>query len=229
MNGNYDPNQCGNPIESAWGICSDIYSEILGCRSASIGREIESEMIFCLLGGFGVTYELCISAADLVSEMDPFAHHWSESRLFDELTRALNSPQFDPPRRDGSRRKYRFPVRKARLIVNARKWIHSHGSIAEALWNLENSHLRRQLLCRCPGIGPKTASWILRNLGIGNDLAILDVHVVRAMQDCGRIGPVQLPRDYEFAESAFLNWCSDLEANPAAFDMFVWDWQRGSL
>ena len=95
--------------------------------------------------------------------------------------------------------------------------------------SLTESKVQRGFLCQCPGIGPKTASWILRNLGLSNDLAVLDIHVIRALRDAGRIGSVNLPRDYEIAEYAFLNWCDELGADPAAFDLFIWEWQRGLL
>jgi hypothetical protein len=38
-----------------------------------------------------------------------------------------------------------------------------------------------------------------------------------------------MPRDYEAVEQAFLMWCHELDAAPAAFDLFVWEWQRGTL
>jgi thermostable 8-oxoguanine DNA glycosylase len=69
----------------------------------------------------------------------------------------------------------------------------------------------------------------LRNIGLGDDLAIVDVHLLRALRSAGRVPDVKLPRDYELAESAFLDWCSDLDAPPPAFDFFVWAWQRGTL
>lgn len=88
---------------------------------------------------------------------------------------------------------------------------------------------RRRLLCECPGVGPKSASWVLRNVGLASQLAILDIHVTRALQAAGRIAGARLPRDYEIVEIAFLRWCRDLAAPPPAFDLFLWEWQRGSL
>jgi len=97
------------------------------------------------------------------------------------------------------------------------------------LQELGSEGKRRQLLCDCPGVGPKTASWLLRNLGLAFGLAVLDVHVMRALQMAGRITSERLPRDYDLVEAQFLLWCDELGASPAAFDLFVWEWQRGSL
>ena len=141
----------------------------------------------------------------------------------------LAQPRFEPRRTNGSLRKYRFPYRKASLIIQARRWIACHTPLGDLLKSLPNSKARRRLLCDCPGFGLKSASWLLRNLGWGGEIAIVDVHLLQALSDVGRIGEVRMPRDYELAERAFLDWCQELYAPPAAFDLFVWQWQRGDL
>ena len=79
-------------------------------------------------------------------------------------------------------------------------------------------------------MGFKSASWLLRNIGLGSELAIIDVHVLRALLNAKRIpDDAQVPKDYELAEEAFLAWCDELNAPSEAFDLFVWHWQRGSL
>ena len=216
-------------IEEAWAICADLYLEILLVSGEGSLEQVEDEILFCLLGGYGVTYELCESAAILVSEMKPFSGHWSEEQLLAELISALDSARFEPPRRDGSLRRYRYPRRKAKLILQARRWVTKHSPIADVLKAAQDVRTRREFLCSCPGIGLKTASWVLRNTGTGAGVAILDTHIVRALQGERRIGEVRMPRDYERAERAFLRWCRELGAPPAAFDLFVWEWQRGSL
>ena len=216
-------------IEEAWEVCSDLFSEMTSVSADDSPKLLGQELLFCLLGGFGVSYELNRSAAGAVAELDPFAERWSDEELLTSLTRVLDSPSFEPRRRDGSLRRYRFPRKKAALIVDARYWLLQQASLSENLMRAPTTRARRELLCDCPGIGLKTASWILRNTGWGDDLAILDVHVVRALTEAGRIGEVSMPRDYEIVEVAFLEWCRELGAPPAAFDLFVWEWQRGTL
>lgn len=216
-------------IEDAWAICADLFCDVTRASTDQSLELVEQELLFCLLGGFGVTYELCHSAACLVAELEPFSDRWSDEGLRTALVAVLESPKFEPRRRDGSLRRYRFPRRKAALIVEARGWLLRHSPLSERLRSIRGSQGRRELLCECSGIGPKSASWILRNVGWGDDLAILDIHVLRALADAGRIGEVQMPRDYELAEVAFLDWCRELDAPPAAFDLFVWEWQRGSF
>jgi endonuclease III len=43
----------------------------------------------------------------------------------------------------------------------------------------------RQLLLSIEGIGPKTASWIVRNVMGSDDVAIIDIHILRACTGMG--------------------------------------------
>lgn len=217
-------------VECAWHIVDDLYVEAIK-PSETMGRiEVENELIFCLMGGFGVTYELGRSAASLICQLRPFSEEWGDEDLFNAISEALMKPQFDPVKADGTPRRYRFPFRKASAIVKARNWLHCNGPIHQRLLELESDRERREFLSECPGMGLKTASWLLRNLGMGAGLATVDVHVFRALAEAERIpNHLQMPRDYELVEEAFLEWCNEMQAPPAAFDLFLWHWQRGTL
>ena len=218
------------PIDDAWRIVADLYCAAIQPCAYPASLELEAELLFCLLGGFGITYEHGRSATRVISSLEPFSEGWHDDELFDAVALTLMQPQFEPPRRDGSLRRYRFPRHKASTIVSARRWLRDNATLRERLHTMDSCKERRDLLSDCPGVGLKTASWLLRNLGLGADLAIIDIHVLRALSDSGRVSDaVRLPRDYELVESAFLEWCDELAAPPAAFDLFVWDWQRGAL
>lgn len=217
-------------LTSAWAICEDLYVRLaLPQHEAPTRVQFERELLFCLLGGFGVTFELAASATEKVASLEPFGASWTESDLATRICYELSLQQFEPRSANGGFRRYRFPNRKARLIVSARRWLNGQGAVNQTLALVDCEHERRRLLCECPGIGHKTASWLLRNLGLASRLAILDVHVVRALRAAGRISNETLPRDYVAVEAAFVEWCDQLGAPPAAFDLFVWEWQRGSL
>jgi thermostable 8-oxoguanine DNA glycosylase len=216
-------------LEWAWSICADLFSFAAPDPNRLREEDLNRELIFCLLGGFAVPFELARSASNLVWTLNPFSRDWTEARLKSRLMAELSKPQFQPQRSDGALRTYRFPKRKAELIVGARRWLHERDNLLIDLQELASEGERRQLLCDCPGVGPKTASWLLRNLGLAFGLAVLDVHVLRALQVAGRITSERLPRDYDLVEAQFLAWCDELGASPAAFDLFVWEWQRGSL
>jgi thermostable 8-oxoguanine DNA glycosylase len=195
-------------------------------RPAASEEELRRELIFCLLGGHAVPYELALSASDVVLALDPFGCHWRGEALQTRLEEELSKPQFEPERRDGTLRRYRFPSRKAQLIARAVEWTHANEPLVERLSEFPDDASRREWLCNCPGVGEKTASWLLRNSGWGNDLAILDVHVLRAMSDAGLVDNPRLPADYALVERTYLDWAETLDACPAALDLFLWDVER---
>jgi N-glycosylase/DNA lyase len=224
-----DASDSGQTIEWAWSVCGSLYTAAVKSPEPNTSSCVFDEMTFCLLGGHGIPFELALSASEKVETMRMMHPAWSQGSLFERLRSELSQPQFLPLRRSGELRKYRYPTRKAELLVRAREWMLSFPDLLSVLESQVSDQQRRQILCECPGVGLKTASWILRNLGLGDRLAILDIHVMRALAEVGKITQQQLPGDYEEIESIFLGWCADQGANAAAFDLFLWDWQRGAL
>ena len=217
-------------IEEAWFVCRELFLPKDPRERCRTTGDFQEELLFCLLGGFGVSYEQNLSAWQACLTVRPFLAKWKPDALEATVASILSERRFEPRRRDGTFRKYRFPNRKALLIGKAKQWLDENSPIEATLLSISDEKQRRAFLMRCPGVGPKTSSWILRNIGLGERLAILDVHILRALKAVGRIrGPRELPRDYELIEEAFLQWCSDLQAPPASLDLFVWHWQRGDL
>lgn len=212
-----------------WEAYSTSYNVMVQQMAPADEEAVHRELLFCLLGGHAISYELALSATERCFELDVFGSHWVAEDLESRLADELSQPQFLPRKLDGGYRRYRFPVRKATLVTAASQWLLAGDPLPDALTNLDCERERRTLLCACPGIGPKTASWLLRNLGFAQNLAVLDVHVLRAMSSAGLVDHVNLSRDYEMVEDTFLAWCHDLEAAPAAFDLFLWEFQRGRM
>lgn len=203
--------------------------ESAAARPTASEAALRQELCFCLLGGHAVSYELARSATDVVMALDPFSPDWSAGELCRAIEGELSAAKFDPRRRDGSLRRFRFPARKAALLSGAAVWVGAGAGLGAELRRRMGEDQRREWLCRCPGIGPKSASWFLRNTGYAVDLAILDVHILRAMRDAGRLGNLELPRDYLLVEARFRTWCEEIGASVAAFDLFLWEWQRGDI
>jgi thermostable 8-oxoguanine DNA glycosylase len=212
-----------------WPAFAQAYDELVSPGPPASEPGLRDELLFCLLGGHGITFEMNRSAQAVIAELDVFSERHGADALWEDLVRALSAPRFDPPRKDGSLRRYRFPRRKATLIVAARAWVLGAGSLTDQLAARACERDRRAWLMSCPGLGPKSASWVLRNTGWAHDLAILDIHVLRAMAEEGVIGEARLEADYEAVERKFLDWCRVLDAAPAVFDLFLWEWQRGTL
>ena len=216
-------------LEFAWTVCSDLFNAAVRVKEEPTDRRLFEEVIFCIVGGFGVGFEHALSVTNKVLGLGVAHPAWRDETLKTRLTEEFGRRQFEPPASDGSVRRYRYSSRKADLIVRARSWLLQRPGLVGRLQSVQPECRRRAELMQCPGLGPKSASWALRNVGLATELAILDVHIMRALRTAGRITVERLPRDYELVEASFLAWCRDLGAPPAAFDLFVWEWQRGSL
>ena len=83
----------------------------------------------------------------------------------------------------------RFPNNKSGYIVETRKLFTEGGKIKIKKWIDTKDVLKtRHWLARnVKGIGLKEASHFLRNIGLGRDLAILDVHILKNMVRHGLI------------------------------------------
>ena len=108
-------------IEEAWSVCGGLYCQAAQAPKSIDPEALDREMLFCLLGGFGITYELCQSATASIVPLRPFSIAWNDDDLFEALFSTLAQARFEPARHDGSLRRYRFPKRKASLLVEARR------------------------------------------------------------------------------------------------------------
>ncbi|MGY3221470.1 thermostable 8-oxoguanine DNA glycosylase [Bradyrhizobium sp. USDA 4512] len=76
---------------------------------------------------------------------------------------------------------------------------------------------------KIPGVGPKTASWITRNWLGSDEVAILDIHIIRAGVLIGLFGRQQsVPRDYDVMEARFLAFAAALNVRPSLLDAVMW-------
>ncbi len=225
----WDDAPVGGDWQTMWPAFEQAYRELVSAGPLADEHELRRELLFCLLGGHGITFEMSRSALAVIEDLDIFVSQRHHSSLQEELAALLDQPRYDPPRADGSPRRYRFPRRKAALICKARAWVLAEGSLSEQLRVRDSEQERRAWLLGCPGLGAKSASWLLRNTGWAQSLAILDIHVLRAMTDAGVISGARMPAEYEAVERCFLDWCERLDAAPGVFDLFLWEWQRGSF
>jgi thermostable 8-oxoguanine DNA glycosylase len=172
------------------------------------------EIAFCMLGGYGIAAELATAAfencqkAGLIERLETSAARW---------TAVLQQPI----EVNGSSRRYRYPLQKARFLAGAMVYIQEHPISTSC-----GKELRDELL-HIDGVGPKTAGWIARNYLDTDDVAILDIHIVRAGLLCDLFSPTQrVERNYFAMESRFIDFCRALEARPAVLDCLIWDQMR---
>lgn len=170
------------------------------------------ETTFCLLGGYGIRFEVNAAAYE---RFDQHGFFNAEPGTYDEndLRRWL----LDPLLVEGRRIRYRFPNQRARRIARMCKSLD-----ALQAEDLSASELRGALMA-IEGIGPKTASWIVRNCLGSDEVAIIDIHLIRACQQMA-LFPIKLilPRDYAELEDRFLRFSRAIDVRPSVLDAVMW-------
>lgn len=175
------------------------------------------EVAFCLLGGFGISYEINAAAFERLKVEGAFDPRRTrdDGWFLDQLTRPLNI---------GARAvRYRFPRQRARRLAQM------GDRLADIdLDRLDALRLRERLLT-LEGVGPKTASWIVRNLLGSDEVAILDVHILRACRAMSVFpAKVSLPRDYSALERRFLAFADAIAVRASVLDAVMWVEMRQS-
>ncbi|OOE36455.1 8-oxoguanine DNA glycosylase [Salinivibrio kushneri] len=172
------------------------------------------EVVFCLLGGFGITAEMSSAVFDKCKHFGLLEKMPSDEK---EWLKVLGSSFLI----DGSTKRYRYPNQKSRYLAGAMQFL-KDGPFN----NLEGKPLRDELL-NVPGVGAKTAGWIVRNHTNTDDVAILDIHIHRAGVIAGFFDKNDdIQSDYYEMEERFLTFCKSLGVKPSLFDYFLWDQMR---
>jgi thermostable 8-oxoguanine DNA glycosylase len=120
----------------------------------------------------------------------------------------------------GHLRRYRFPAQKAKYLAACLAQI-------DQFVELQSDVQFRNRLAELPGVGPKTASWIVRNYRGSNAVAVIDVHLLRAGRHMGLFPADRVPQHhYALLEEAFLGFADALGTEAAILDGLIWDYMR---
>jgi thermostable 8-oxoguanine DNA glycosylase len=179
-----------------------------------LGETLPEEVAACILGGHGIPAEVGIAAFESLRRaglLHPFA---DEAAIGAVLRKPIEVP--------GRRRpiRYRFAAQRAARVSAAMRLLGTKRPPDDPL-------ALRDFLLAFPGIGPKTASWIVRNWTGCGDVAIVDIHVQRAGIAAGFFSPRwSLPRDYARFEEAFCLAAQIGGVTAAALDACMWKQMR---
>lgn len=175
-----------------------------------LGQDLTEEVAACMLGGFGMPAEVGLAAFRRLRDRGLITTDPPPDEL--ELEDALSEPLDLGVRQV----RYRYPRQRGHRLARALQMMPAidPGSSPRQL---------RDFLLDLPGIGPKTASWVVRNHTGSDAVAIIDVHIHRAGLAAGffRSG-WRLPRDYHLFERAFLQ-VAEIGGVPASMmDGCIW-------
>jgi N-glycosylase/DNA lyase len=129
----------------------------------------------------------------------------------------------------------RFHNKKAQYLIDARKLFIKNGriSIKPLLGEFTDVYERREWLVRnIRGLGYKEASHFLRNLGFGNDIAILDRHILKNLGLMGVIKevPESMGRSrYLEIEKKMAGFAKDIGIPLAHLDLLLWSKETGEI
>lgn len=180
-----------------------------------LGSNLMEEVVACLLGGYGFKAEIGLLAFHRIKNLRLIRTGVS----LNEIENAISSPF----RLNGKEVHYRFSHQKSKYIY----WFLQRNDIDE-FETLSGSRLRDKLMT-VKGIGPKTASWIARNYGNCEDVAIVDIHIYRAGRLAGFVNPQwNVQKDYYKIEESFLDFCHSINALPSKMDSIMWNQMKES-
>lgn len=175
-----------------------------------LGRSLAEEVGACLLGGHGIPAAVGLAAYDRLRSVGGFesASVPSEEQLRGWLQEPLSL--------GGRPVRYRFASQKARYLAACMRAVHEAPSFA-------TGRELRDWLVKLPGIGPKTASWVARNWMDADDVAILDVHILRFGAAIGLFDTsLRIEKDYAKLEALFLNFCTRVGVRASELDAVIW-------
>jgi thermostable 8-oxoguanine DNA glycosylase len=199
------------PTPAFWAALADQEGEDADDYVSLPGTPLAEDLAFCLLGGYGIKMELNRAAWEKLNDAGVFQADPVPSR--NKLEKLLS----EPLNVNGRLQRYRFPRQRADRLFTALT------SIKKSPPPTDSPIRFRDSLMTLPGIGPKTASWIVRNWSGSDEVAILDVHVLRAGTIMGLFPEnYRLPKDYVALERRFLDFAKALSIPASVLDALIW-------
>ena len=129
----------------------------------------------------------------------------------------------------------RFKNKKAHYLVEARKLFMHEGkiSIKSRLRMFDNSYACRDWLVKnIRGLGYKEASHFLRNIGLGERVAILDRHILRNLAAIGVIADIpnsMSRKNYLEIEGEMVKFAERIHIPVSHLDLLFWYKETGAI
>lgn len=196
---------------------------------------------------------------DIITRLSEFKEIWengTEEDIFCELVFCLFTPQSKAKSCAGAVEKLvdknlifngsrtelsdelntvRFKHTKAKNLITARKLFISDGKldIKKRLSGLNTPYETREWLVEnVRGMGYKEASHLLRNLGMGGDLAILDRHILKNLVLLNVIDDIpksMSPKNYLEIEKIMVKFAKKIKIPPDHLDLLLWYKETGEI
>ncbi len=200
---------------ASWAFQCNAQMDSIDSHRFRMGDTLEEEYATCVLAGYGISAEIGMAAACRLRESGVLDGTSDSSE--DAITQLLEKP-LDV---DGRKIRYRFYRTKSRHLSAGLK------ALREGRPDEQDATSFRAWFRRLPGVGPKTSSFITRNWLGSDDVAILDIHVVRACQAFGLFeAAADVSRHYCELEQKFIRFARALNVKASWLDAVMWDGMR---
>jgi N-glycosylase/DNA lyase len=177
-------------------------------------KEIFSELVFCLLTPQSKARTCWIVVSNLLKNNVLWSGDFSQ--ILCEV------------------QKVRFKNNKTRYIEEARRYFSKNGqiNIVGYLKHSDIFELRDRLVKDIKGIGYKEASHFLRNIGFGENITILDRHILKNLKAIKVIDdiPKSLTRNkYSEIENKMMVFAKSIKIPAAHLDLVFWCKETGEI
>ncbi|WP_419927269.1 hypothetical protein [Candidatus Poriferisocius sp.] len=198
----------GTPAFWANRTAAERYEERLAERA--LAADIESVVVFCLLGGSGIRAESAQAARQVVLDLLAENHDATAGEIEERLREPL----------PGGLGSYRFPVQRSEYIAASLARLRSEPPPEDPLEL--NAYLKG-----LRGVGPLKAAHVVRNLTGSAEVAIVSALLVRVLTWAGIFRPGwSAQRHYTRCEDAFLQYAEHGNVQPGALDLCIWEKAR---
>ena len=176
---------------------------------------IFAELIFCLLTPQSKA-KICWKAVENLMEKDLLIHG-----SYEQVLRELKG--------------VRFKKNKAKYIIEARKTFTRENEIRikSVISSFSDSKKAREWLVKnVKGMGYKEASHFLRNIGFGEDLAILDRHILKNLRLLGVIEDIPktlTKKRYMEIENKMRKFSRKIGIPLSHLDLLFWSKETGEI
>ncbi len=218
----------------------ETYSELISSKSCNQSwtqlseEEIWHHLCLCILSS-NVDYDLAYSAFQYLKSENLLSTDFLTNNRTAQHTvsNQLSQSRYLPKKKNGDMRKYRFPKRRAKDIVDTAIKLYRNGQGLTALLVESKSdyNLRDFLAGNLSGIGLKQASHFLRNIGFSDSLAIVDTHIIRFLRETQGLkiesNKAITRKQYLVLEGVLQEMCELMQINMGIFDSAIWRYMRG--
>jgi len=206
-------------------LCTDVEAQLQNRQAPELSeRAARAELVACILGSQVSNASAGAWTRALADEglLDDYWWTIGASAAFSRRVLNVLSGTRASARRLGRHRFFRVRA----MQIAASRDVLVDTPLLNRLKYRDPWQCRRELVSDLPGLGPKQASMLLRNLQFTLDLAILDRHIVRYMALLGllstglvRVSPLTA---YEATEGSFVEYATTNGVKPGILDWAVW-------